>query len=152
MQHRKIKLFSFFIYLFLYFYFVPWKQLDTMKRCHIYNWEGRDFFYQTINTEILEGFIRNSKTKTENKIMSLEKQLTKCKHIHKIILPGTLFNQLELKHLKMAGSGRKQVQVKRKGSLHLPGREHWKNQAKIKEQEVEPQSNAFFPLGLFPQN
>lgn len=48
-------------------------------------------------------------------------------HTHRAILPGTLFNLKELQRLRMADSGLKKAQDKKIGSLHLPGREHWKN-------------------------
>lgn len=52
----------------------------------------------------------------------------------------------------MADLGLKKVQDKKKGSLHLPGREHWKNQVKIQKQEQNRGSIPFFSVVLSPSN
>lgn len=58
-------------------------------------------------------------------------------HTHTIILPETLFNQKEPQCHRMADSGLHRAPERRKGFLHVQGREYWENQVKIKEPEAK---------------
>lgn len=104
-----------------------------MSSYHIYKWEGEIKKKKTINTEGPESFITNSK---QNRMSIDRKMIMKFyTHTHSLILPETLFKQKELQHLTMADSGLTKCQIK--GFLHLLGREHCKNQVKIKEPEAK---------------